>query len=91
MVFTHKVNDTELVFDVGKKFESVKQVEIYNDNPFHGKGDFYISVTYEIATPEYFHNGLYQADDAGITKICVGTRKSCRINCSNQRLFLHVK
>ena len=69
MVFTHKVNDTELVFDVGKKFESVKQVEIYNDNPFHGKGDFYISVTYEIATPEYFDNGLYQADDAGITKI----------------------
>ena len=27
MVFTHKVNDTELVFDVGKKFESVKQVQ----------------------------------------------------------------
>ena len=24
---------------------------------------------HEIATPEYFDNGLYQADDAGITKI----------------------
>ena len=69
IVFTHKVNDTELVFDVGKKFENVKQVEIYNDDPFRGKGNFYISVTYEIATPEYVDNGLYQADDAGITKI----------------------
>ena len=69
IVFTHKVNDTELVFDIGKKFENIKQVEIYNDDPYNGKGDFYISVTYEIATPEYFDNNLYQANDAGITKI----------------------
>jgi putative transposase len=69
MYFTHKVNDTELVFDIGKKFENIKQIEIYNDNPFNAKGDFYISVVYEIATPEYIDNGLYQANDAGITKI----------------------
>jgi putative transposase len=67
--FTHKVNDTELVFDIKKKFENIKQIEIYNDDPFHGKGNFYISVVYEVATPEYFDNGLYQANDAGITKI----------------------
>jgi len=69
LVFTHKMNDTELVFDAGKKFENIKQIEIYNDDPLYGKGDFYISIVYEIATPEYSDNGLYQADDAGITKI----------------------
>ena len=69
MCFTHKVNDTELVFDLRKKFENIKQIEIYNDDPLYGKGDFYVSVVYEVATPEYFDNNLYQADDAGITKI----------------------
>jgi putative transposase len=44
MCFTHKVNDTELVFDVKKRFENIKQIEIYNDDPLYGKGDFYISV-----------------------------------------------
>jgi len=28
MIFTHKVNDTELVFDIKEKFENIKQVEI---------------------------------------------------------------
>ena len=69
ITFSHKVNDTGLVFDLGKKFENVKQVEIYNDNPFQAKGNFYISITYEVASPEYVDNGLYQANDAGITKI----------------------
>jgi putative transposase len=69
IIFSHKVNETELIFDIGKKFENVKQVEIYNDDPFKAKGDFYISITYEVAQPEYIDNGLYQADDAGITKI----------------------
>ena len=69
ITFSHKVNDTELVFDLGKRFENVKQIEIYNDYPFKAKGDFYISITYEVAAPEYINNGLYQANDAGITKI----------------------
>ncbi len=56
-------------FDAGKKFENIKQIEIYNDDPLYGKGDFYISIVYEVATPEYIDNGLYQANDAGITKI----------------------
>ncbi|WP_410509975.1 transposase [Methanosarcina hadiensis] len=67
--FSHKINDTKLVFDLGKKFENIKQIEIYNDDPFHAKGDFYISVTYEVSAHEYIDNGLYQANDAGITKI----------------------
>jgi len=68
ITFSHKVNDTELVFDLGKKFGNIKQIEIYNDDPFKAKGDFYISITYEAATPEYVDNGLYQANDAGISK-----------------------
>ena len=69
IAFSHKVNDIELVFDLGKKFGNIKQIEIYNDDPFQAKGDFYISITYEVASPEYFDNNLYQANDAGITKI----------------------
>ncbi|MGB9929753.1 MAG: RNA-guided endonuclease InsQ/TnpB family protein [Methanosarcina sp.] len=69
ITFSHKVNDTELVFDLGKKFENIKQLEIYNDDPYEGKGNFYISITYEVACIEYTDNGLYQANDAGITKI----------------------
>ena len=44
-------------------------MEIYNDDPFHAKGNFYISVTYEVTVPEYVDNNQYQAIDAGITKI----------------------
>lgn len=69
ITFSHKVNDTALAFDLGKMYENVKQVEIYNDDPFKAKGDFYISITYEVAAPEYVDNGLYQANDAGISKI----------------------
>ena len=67
--FSHKVNDTELVFMVNKQFENIKQIEIFNDDPYHAKGDFYISITYGVACIEYVDNGLYQANDAGITKI----------------------
>jgi putative transposase len=73
------IQPVELVFDIGKKFENIKQVEIYNDDPYHGKGDFYISVTYEIATPEYFDTNLYQANDAGITKIVTAINSHGRI------------
>jgi putative transposase len=76
MVFSHKVNKTELVFDIGEKVENIKQVEIYNDDPFKAKGDFYISITYEIQTPSYSDNRLYQAIDAGITKIVTAINNS---------------
>lgn len=67
--FTHKVNDTELVFEVKKHFTNVKQIEIFNDDPLYANGNFYLSITYEVACTEYINNGLYQANDAGITKI----------------------
>ena len=67
--FSHNVSDVPLDFEIAKVFPNIKQVEIYNDDPYHAKGNFYISVTYEVATPEYIDNGNYQAIDAGITKI----------------------
>ncbi|MGB9927572.1 MAG: RNA-guided endonuclease InsQ/TnpB family protein [Methanosarcina sp.] len=67
--FSHNVNNVPLDFEISKVFPNIKQLEIYNDDPFHAKGNFYISITYEVATPAYFDNGLYQANDAGITKI----------------------
>ena len=44
-------------------------MEIYNDEPIHAKGNFNISVTYEVIVPEYVDNNQYQAIDTGITKI----------------------
>jgi len=67
--FSHNVNNVPLDFEISKVFPNIKQLEIYNDDPYHGKGDFYISVTYEVAVPEYVDNNQYQAIDAGITKI----------------------
>ncbi len=67
--FSHNVNNVPLDFEIAKVFPNIKQVEIYNDDPYHGKGNFYIFVTYEIAVPEYVDNNQYQAIDAGVTKI----------------------
>ena len=67
--FSHNVSDVPLDFEIAKVFPNIKQVEIYNDDPFHGKGNFYVSVTYEVTVPEYVDNNQYQAIDAGITKI----------------------
>jgi len=69
ITFSHKVSDVPLDFEIDKTFPNIKQMEIYNDDPFKAKGDFYVSITYEVATPEYVDNGDYQAIDAGITKI----------------------
>jgi putative transposase len=52
--FSHKVNNTKLSFDIGNKYKNIKQVEIYNSEPFHAKGDFCVSVVYEITET---HNG----------------------------------
>ena len=51
--FSHNVSDIPLDFRIDKVFPNIKQLEIYNDNPYHGKGDFYVSITYEVAVPEY--------------------------------------
>jgi putative transposase len=46
--FSPKVNNTKLSFDIGKNYGSIKQAEIYNSEPFRAKGDFCVSVVYEI-------------------------------------------
>ena len=65
--------ETPLIFEIGNEFESlkVKQVEIYNKDSYQARGDFFVSIAYEV-TPEiqYFDNGLYQAIDAGSHKNC---------------------
>ena len=70
--FSHKVNDFPLSFKIDRRFENrkVKQVEIYNSDPYKARGDWFISVTYDYEPEVQYHdNGLYQAVDAGITKI----------------------
>jgi putative transposase len=70
--FSHSVNDTELVFDIGNLADGlkVKQAEIVNDNPYKARGKFYICFTYDIEIEDaYSDNGNYQAIDLGITKI----------------------
>lgn len=67
--FSHKVNDTELTFPIEKFEGKVKQVEIFNDNPYKGRGNFFISVIYEVYPKTYIDNGTYQAIDLGISKI----------------------
>ncbi len=62
--FSHKVNEVPLSFEIDREFENkkVKQVEIFNSDPYKTRGDWYISVTYDYE-PEvpYHNNGLYQA------------------------------
>lgn len=70
--FSHSVNDTELVFDIGDlaKGLRIKQAEIVNDNPYKARGKFYICLTYDVDVKNtYFDNNIYQAIDLGITKI----------------------
>jgi putative transposase len=67
--FAHSVNKTLLEFEIDVKLENVRQVEIYNDDPYKGRGDFYLSVIYDVFPDTYVDNGCYQAIDAGITKI----------------------
>jgi putative transposase len=70
--FSHSVNDTELVFDIGNLADGlkVKQAEIVNDNPYKARGKFYICLTYDVEIEDtYSDNGNYQAIDLGITKI----------------------
>ena len=48
----------------------IKQIEIYNNDPYKAKGDFFITVTCDVSPLiEYVDNNQYQAIDLGITKI----------------------
>jgi len=72
IIFSHKVNDICLLFDVQGILDSsrIKQIEIYNNDPYKAKGDFFITVTCDVSPLiEYVDNNQYQAIDLGITKI----------------------
>ncbi|MGZ3634369.1 MAG: transposase [Parachlamydiaceae bacterium] len=72
VTFSHKVNDVPLSFEIGDDFDSlnIKQLEIYNNDPYKARGEFYVSVVYDTeSTKEYVDNSLYQATDLGVTKI----------------------
>lgn len=72
ITFSHKVNDISLSFDIGDICDGlqIKQVEIVNDDPYKAKGNFYITVTYDVdQIEEYQDNGIYQAIDLGVSKI----------------------
>ncbi|AKB17514.1 transposase [Methanosarcina sp. WWM596] len=73
--FSHKANEIPLSFEVGNVCDllAIKQVEIYNYDPYKGRGNFVVSITYDenpiSPITEYVDNDLYQAIDLGITKI----------------------
>lgn len=70
--FTHKVNEVPLSFVIDREYENrkIKQVEIFNSDPYLARGEWYISVTYDYEPEVHYHdNDLYQAIDAGVTKI----------------------
>jgi putative transposase len=72
VTFSHKVNDVPLTFDIGDIADGlkVKQIEIFNDNPYQAKGKFFVSITYDVDLQDiYYDNSIYQAIDLGITKI----------------------
>ena len=73
--FSHKYNDTSLVFNIPEKFsfEKVKEVQI-----FQKKNQYYISITHEPTKKEYNDNGQYQAIDLGITKIVTAVNSKGR-------------
>ncbi len=60
-----------MIFDLGKNYYNIKQIEIYNNEPFHAKGEFYFFIVYELTETQYIDNGIYQYIDAGITKVVI--------------------
>lgn len=70
VTFSHKVNEIPLTFEIDNINTKVKQIEIFNDDPYKAKGKFFISITYDVDLNNiYIDNNQYQAIDLGITKI----------------------
>ncbi|MFX0064107.1 MAG: RNA-guided endonuclease InsQ/TnpB family protein [Candidatus Hermodarchaeota archaeon] len=68
LTLSHKhPSKTKLLFDIVFDFTTakVKQVELFQD---HLSKQFYVSVVYEVETPAYVDNRLYQAWDLGVSK-----------------------
>lgn len=64
--FSHKYNDTSLLFSIPDKFnfDNVKEVSIFQE-----KDKYYISINYNPTKKDYIDNSQYQSIDLGITKI----------------------
>lgn len=72
ITLSHKVSKVPLTFSVKGLIDGqkIKQIEIYNDNPFKAKGKFFLSIVYdEYSKKDYRDNNIYQAIDLGVTKI----------------------
>jgi putative transposase len=69
ITFSHNVNDTELIFDLEKNYENIKQILVYNSELFHVNWDFYNSFVYKVTETQYIVKRIYQVIDPGITKI----------------------
>ena len=54
---------------LGINYENIKQIEVYKSEPFHSKGDFEVSVVYEVTKTQYIDDGIYRAIDADIMMI----------------------
>ncbi|MFP4654474.1 MAG: RNA-guided endonuclease InsQ/TnpB family protein [Methanohalobium sp.] len=67
---SHNYNDVPLEFNNPHNFKikNVKQVILFNDKPYQGKGDYYVAVTYELNFDRYSDNKIYQAIDLGVSK-----------------------
>ncbi len=71
ITFSHRYNKTSLSFNIPQQLENynLKHAEIFNSEPYKGKGDFFVSVVYEtFPQTNYKDNEKYQAIDLGITK-----------------------
>lgn len=72
VAFSHKVNNVPLTFKIGDIVDGlkVKQMEIFNSDPYKARGEFFVCFTYDVDLKDtYYDNGNYQAIDLGITKI----------------------
>ncbi len=68
IIFSHKhPSKEELSFEIPKEFnpkEKIKQIELFVDS----QKRWFISITYEINTPNHEDNELYQAFDLGVSQ-----------------------
>jgi putative transposase len=89
--FSHKHPSKEIIsFKIPKNLisqQKIKQVEIYLDSLKH----WFISITYEIETPKYKDNGLYQAFDLGVSQTAGVNIHGKRILFKHRRADLYWK
>ncbi len=91
IAFSHKHPSKEaLSFEIPKELipkEKIKQVEIFLDSLKR----WFISITYEIKTPKYEDNGLYQAFDLGVSQTAGVNIHSKFVSFKHRRADLYWK